>query len=114
MRALIIVDMLNDFVDGRLANPKAQAIIAPLQRLLAHARDEGWVVVFSPELEVLHIGGVSTGGYRSRKMVVEHSRSIYKYFVKFGSPGWKAALRPLARLVLRLRAEVVLLRRSQH
>jgi nicotinamidase-related amidase len=60
MRALIIVDMLNDFVDGKLANPKAQAIIAPLQGLLAHARDEGWVVVFSndahqpddPELRV--------------------------------------------------------------
>ena len=29
MRALIIVDMLNDFVDGKLANPKAQAVIAP-------------------------------------------------------------------------------------
>jgi nicotinamidase-related amidase len=60
MRALIIVDMLNDFVDGKLANPKAQAIIGPLQRLLAHARGEGWVVVFSndahtpddPELRV--------------------------------------------------------------
>jgi nicotinamidase-related amidase len=60
MRALIIVDMLNDFVDGKLANPKAQAIIAPLQRLLRHAREEGWVVVFSndahqpddPELRV--------------------------------------------------------------
>jgi nicotinamidase-related amidase len=47
MRALIIVDMLNDFVDGKLANPKAQVIIAPLQRLLQHARDDGWVVVFS-------------------------------------------------------------------
>jgi nicotinamidase-related amidase len=60
MRALIIVDMLNDFVDGKLANPKAQAIIAPLQQLLQHARDEDWVVVFSndahnpgdPELRV--------------------------------------------------------------
>jgi nicotinamidase-related amidase len=60
VRALIIVDMLNDFVDGKLANPKAQEIIEPLQRLLAHARDEGWVVVFSndaheasdPELRV--------------------------------------------------------------
>ena len=60
MRALIIVDMLNDFVDGKLANPKAQGIIEPLQRLLGHARDEGWVVVFSndahqpddPELRV--------------------------------------------------------------
>jgi nicotinamidase-related amidase len=38
MRALIIVDMLNDFVDGKLANPKAQAIIGPLQRLLEQAR----------------------------------------------------------------------------
>jgi nicotinamidase-related amidase len=47
MRALIIVDMLNDFVDGKLANPRAQAIVAPLQRLLKHAREEGWVVVFS-------------------------------------------------------------------
>jgi nicotinamidase-related amidase len=60
MRALIIVDMLNEFVDGKLANPKAQGIIPPLQQLLQHARDEDWVVVFSndahkpddPELRV--------------------------------------------------------------
>ena len=60
MKALIIVDMLKDFVDGKLANPKAQAIVAPLQALLAHARRHGWVVVFSndahlpgdPELKV--------------------------------------------------------------
>jgi nicotinamidase-related amidase len=47
MKALVIVDMLNDFVDGKLANTKAQEIVEPLQRLLAHAREEGWVVVFS-------------------------------------------------------------------
>jgi nicotinamidase-related amidase len=60
MKALIIIDMLRDFVDGKLANPKAQAIIGPLQALLRHAREEGWVVVFSndahqpgdPELKV--------------------------------------------------------------
>ena len=60
MKALIIVDMLKDFVDGKLANPKAQVMIGPLQRLLAHAREDGWVVVFSndahqpddPELKV--------------------------------------------------------------
>ncbi len=60
MKALIIVDMLKDFVDGKLANPKAQAIVAPLRRLLAHARRQGWAVVFSndahmpgdPELKV--------------------------------------------------------------
>jgi len=60
MRALIIVDMLNDFVDGKLANPKAQAIIGPIQQLLERAREDGWVVVYSndahepgdPELRV--------------------------------------------------------------
>ena len=60
MKALIIVDMLKDFVDGKLANPKAQAIVSPLKSLLAHARRQGWVVVFSndahqpgdPELKV--------------------------------------------------------------
>ena len=60
MKALIIVDMLKDFVTGELANPRAQRIIPPLERLLAHARGAGWVVVFSndahrpddPELKV--------------------------------------------------------------
>jgi N-acetylglucosaminyl-diphospho-decaprenol L-rhamnosyltransferase len=82
--------------------------------LCTRLRRAGWDVVFSPELEVLHIGGVSTGGYRSRRMVVEHSRSIYKYFVKWRSNGWRAALRPFAWAALRLRAEVVLLRKAQH
>jgi nicotinamidase-related amidase len=60
MKALIIVDMLKDFVDGELANPRAQRIAAPLRRLLDHARESGWVVVFSndahrpddPELKI--------------------------------------------------------------
>jgi nicotinamidase-related amidase len=47
MRALIIVDMLNDFVYGTLANPRAARIVSPLRRLLAHARESGWVVEFS-------------------------------------------------------------------
>jgi N-acetylglucosaminyl-diphospho-decaprenol L-rhamnosyltransferase len=82
--------------------------------LCTRLRRAGWEIRFSPELEVLHIGGVSTGGYRSRRMTLEHSRSIYRYFVKFGSPGLGAALRPLVRLALRLRAELVLLRARQH
>jgi N-acetylglucosaminyl-diphospho-decaprenol L-rhamnosyltransferase len=82
--------------------------------LCTRLRRAGWDVLFSPELEVLHIGGVSTGGYRSRRMVVEHSRSIYKYFVKWKSNGWRAVLRPVAWAALRLRAELVLLRKAQH
>ena len=61
MKALVIVDMLDDFVTGALANPHAERIVEPLARLLAHARaSEDWVVVFSndahrasdPELRV--------------------------------------------------------------
>ena len=47
MKALVIIDMLDDFVDGALANPQAQAIVPALARLLDHARRDGWVVVFS-------------------------------------------------------------------
>jgi nicotinamidase-related amidase len=47
MKALVIIDMLDDFVDGALANPGAQAIVPALQRLLSHARRSGWAVVFS-------------------------------------------------------------------
>jgi nicotinamidase-related amidase len=60
VKALIIVDMLIDFVDGKLANPRAERIIGPLQQLLDHARHRDWVIVFSndahrpddPELKV--------------------------------------------------------------
>ena len=61
MKALVIVDMLDDFVTGALANPHAERIVEPLGRLLEHARsDPDWVVVFSndahhasdPELRV--------------------------------------------------------------
>jgi nicotinamidase-related amidase len=53
VKALIIIDMLKDFVDGALANPRAQAILPSLQRLLEHARREGWVVVFSNDAHEL-------------------------------------------------------------
>ena len=61
MKALVIVDMLADFVTGALENPHAEAIVDPLGRLLEHARtDDDWIVVFSndahdpsdPELRV--------------------------------------------------------------
>lgn len=59
-RALIIVDMLDDFVDGALANPRAVTMLPHLERLLDHARSANWVIVFSndahhaddPELKV--------------------------------------------------------------
>ena len=52
MKALVIVDMLEDFVHGALANPRAQTIVPPLRRLLEHARTEGWIVVFADDAHV--------------------------------------------------------------
>lgn len=45
---LVVVDMLNDFVDGVLANPAAAGIIEPVKSLVEAARGrDDWVVVFS-------------------------------------------------------------------
>ncbi|MGH4008331.1 MAG: cysteine hydrolase family protein [Pseudonocardiaceae bacterium] len=43
---LIILDMLNDFVDGVLANPVAKGIIDPIARLVEEGRRrDDWVVI---------------------------------------------------------------------
>lgn len=49
MKALIVIDMLNDFVTGVLANEaSATAIIPAIRRLIDHARsDPDWLVVYS-------------------------------------------------------------------
>ncbi len=65
-------------------------------------------MLYTPELEVIHEGGVSTG--RSRRMHLQHSRSVYLYFQKHHSGGWRKALLPFAWLALRARAELVSLR----
>lgn len=47
MKALVIVDMLEDFVHGGLADSRAEAMLPALMGLLAHAQHEGWVRVFA-------------------------------------------------------------------
>lgn len=46
-KAVIVIDMLNDFVTGALANPAGEAITPNIASLLDHARSEGWLVVFA-------------------------------------------------------------------
>src|ERR1043166_9128807 len=48
MRALIVCDMLNDFVSGALANPRSERIIPNIQDLLARARaaNKDWLVAY--------------------------------------------------------------------
>lgn len=45
--AVIVIDMLNDFVTGSIKCDRAQRIIPPLQRLLAAARKAGVPVIYS-------------------------------------------------------------------
>jgi N-acetylglucosaminyl-diphospho-decaprenol L-rhamnosyltransferase len=73
--------------------------------LCTRMRAAGWEVWYSPQLEITHIGGTVTKG--RKRMTLEHSRSIYTYFVKHQARGWKVVLRPLAWALLRARAAFV-------
>jgi len=47
-RALLIVDMLNDIVTGKITNPRADRIVPNIARLLEQARStEGWLVIYA-------------------------------------------------------------------
>ena len=76
--------------------------------LCTRLRDAGWTVRYSPALEIVHEGGVSTG--RSRRTHVMHSSSIYRYYRKHRAAGWRAVTLPAAWVALRARAELVALR----
>jgi N-acetylglucosaminyl-diphospho-decaprenol L-rhamnosyltransferase len=76
--------------------------------LCTRLRDAGWKVLATPTLEVLHVGGVSTG--RSRRTHVMHSQGVYRYYRKHRAAGWRRATLPLAWAALRARAELVALR----
>jgi N-acetylglucosaminyl-diphospho-decaprenol L-rhamnosyltransferase len=70
-------------------------------------RGAGWSVVFTPDVEVIHAVGVSTGGEgRPHRLVVMHSQSLYRYYRLHRAPGWRRVTLPLAWLALRVRAEV--------
>ena len=70
-------------------------------------RAVGRSVVFTPAVEVIHAVGVSTGGSRrTHRLVVMHSRSLYRYYAKHRAPGWRRVTLPAARLALRARAEL--------
>ena len=45
--AVIVIDMLNDFVTGKLRCERADHIVPNLQKLLAAARQQGVHVVYS-------------------------------------------------------------------
>jgi N-acetylglucosaminyl-diphospho-decaprenol L-rhamnosyltransferase len=72
--------------------------------LATRLRDTGWSVLFTPEVEVVHERGVSTG--RGRWTYRMHSASIYRYYRKHRAAGWRRLTLPLAWVALRVRAEL--------
>jgi N-acetylglucosaminyl-diphospho-decaprenol L-rhamnosyltransferase len=73
--------------------------------LCTRMRRATWAVLFSPEVEVVHEIGVSSRRMPKR-MAVEHSRSIYRYFDRHVARGFLVLLKPLVRMALWLRARV--------
>jgi N-acetylglucosaminyl-diphospho-decaprenol L-rhamnosyltransferase len=76
--------------------------------LTTRLRASGWTVLYTPELEIVHEGAVSTG--RTARTHRMHSASIYRYYRKHRASGWRRATLPLAWLALHARAEIVALR----
>ena len=76
--------------------------------IATRVRDAGLAVLYTPEVEIVHEIGVSTG--QSREMLLMHSRSIYRYYRKHRAGGWRRATLPAARVALRARAELEALR----
>ena len=72
--------------------------------MASRLRDAGWSVLFTPEVEVIHEIGVSTG--RSRRTLVMHSDSVFRYYRKHRAHGWRQLTLPFAWAALRLRAEL--------
>jgi GT2 family glycosyltransferase len=73
--------------------------------LCTRLRAGGWAVLFSPEVEVRHVGGLAT--HRDPRMPLIHSQSTYRYVRKHVLTGWRSALLPFAWLALRARAALV-------
>lgn len=45
-KAIIVVDMINDFVTGRLGSARAQSIIPNIAKLLKQAREQGIPIIY--------------------------------------------------------------------
>jgi Predicted glycosyltransferases len=71
-------------------------------------RSAGWSVLFTPDVEIIHAIGISTG--RSRRMSRMHSASIFRYYRKHRAGGWRKVTLPLAWAALAVRAEIAWLR----
>jgi nicotinamidase-related amidase len=101
--AVIVVDMLDDFVTGALANPRCARIIPPTAELLAAARERGWPVCYGNDAhlpgdyEEKVWGPHALAGSPGAKVIdelapqegdVEFPKRYYSCFYETGLDGW--------------------------
>src|SRR5579871_5772177 len=70
--------------------------------LLYRFRQAGWKVLFTPEAEVVHLGGASHGG----RLYVENLRGILRFLTKHRGPRTAARARVLLLWSLRVRSVI--------
>lgn len=69
---LIIIDLINDFVTGELGNPRAEAVVPKVLRLLSMARDNGIPVTYVTDA---HLPGI------------DHEFEVWGRHAEAGTPG---------------------------
>ena len=67
-KALVVIDMQNDFIDGSLGTPEAKAIVLSVSEKVKKALDEGVKVIFTQDTH--HGDYLSTA--EGKKLPVEH------------------------------------------
>ncbi len=79
MKALLVLDMLNDFMTGKIANPRAERIVPHIQQLLEQARADrdDWLVVYANDahlpndFELRVWGEHAMAGTRGARIITE-------------------------------------------
>ena len=86
-KAIVVIDMQNDFVDGALGTQEAQAMLPRMVEKLAAARAEGTALVFTMDTH----GADYLATQEGKKLPVEHCIR--------GTAGWQIAdaLQPFVR-----------------
>jgi nicotinamidase-related amidase len=72
--AVLVIDMIEEFVTGRLDNPRARAVVPRVKRLLGAARGTGSKVVYVTDA---HLPGI------------DHEFQVWGAHAEAGSPGAK-------------------------
>ncbi|MCQ2521842.1 MAG: cysteine hydrolase [Lachnospiraceae bacterium] len=103
MKALIVVDMQKDFVNGSLGTKEAQAIVSKVQKKIEDARAQGKQIIFTRDthpvnymetyegkhLPVEHCIEGSDGWKVDRNLTVDPEKDIVLNKPTFGYLGWK-------------------------